>query len=308
MKTATDKRSKIIKRAAAIIAAVTAANIIISYIVTVAVCAVIFGRYETVYDISDDAARSRELVSFKSGDNLLQGYYYGLPDSEVLAVIVPGFHAGADGYTGLAMRLLDTGYSVFSFDPTGCNLSEGDSSVGFSMELLDLREALDFIDENDKFGNDDVVLIGHSMGGYAAACVSGFGYETSAIVTVSGVNSAMEGIIGGAYRSIGALAYTNYPNLFLCQTFSFGADVVSLRADRTIESSGIPTLVIHGRSDEQYPSDRFSIYSHMSEMNCDTVTFALVDGGHTDLLIDADGHAVSGTYDMIAQFIAGNLK
>ena len=308
MREKNEKRSLILKRIAIAAAAFIAFNIIASYAATVIVCSVIFERFDIAYDLPEEITDARELMTFERSGRVLQGYYYRSENSDTLIVIAPGFHAGADGYAHLAMSLLDSGYSVFSFDPTGCNMSEGDTSGGFPGELLDLAAALGFIDEKDSFGNEKVALIGHSMGGYAAACVSEFGYSASAIITVSGVNSAMEGMIGSSYNSIGAFAYTNYVNLYLYEAFGYGVKAASVRADKAVENSGIPTLVIHGSDDPDYPADRFSIYSHRSDIAAESVSFALVDGGHTDILIDDNGSVVSSTYELITDFLERSIE
>jgi len=282
-----------------------AINIVLSYPVTVVVYSLIFGRYDREYSLPDEITAAREEVCFASGENTLTGFLYRSDDSSVLVVIASGFAAGADRYSYLASSLVSEGYSVFGFDYSGCCASEGDHT-GFSQAALDLDAALDHIEQNSGYGNDHIVLIGHSMGGFAAACMPAFGHEPSAIVTVSGVNSALEGIMGKSVRFVGYAAYLNYPNLYMCEASRYGFELPALRANECIEASGVPALVIQGEDDAEYTLNEYSVYSHLSGTQSGNITCVTVSGGHTDLLLSEDGKAVESTLGIIADFIAEN--
>ncbi len=258
-----------------------------------------------------DMVMSRQQIYFDSGQNRLSAYCYDSEQKSALVVLCPGYTSGADDYLWQIKSLLDCGYGVFAFDTTGSFESEGSSSVGFSQELCDLDSALDYIELNSKLGYDDIILFGHSRGGYAVACVSLFGHSADAIVTVSGVNSAMEGIMDTSVNKIGQLAYANYPTLWLYQTAIFGADTVNVCADEQLSQSNTPTLVIQGKNDEQLPSDAFSIISHKEEITNDNVEYLLWDeknhDGHTTLLYDDYGRANTRLMEKIDEFIKQNI-
>ena len=261
-----------------------------------------------------DMVNSREKQEYYSGNNRLSGYLYrshGDNATGTLIVLAPGFHAGADDYLWQIKSLLDYGWSVFAFDATGSCDSEGDSYVGFPQVLWDMEATLDYIEENDRFGYDEIALMGHSRGGYAVCCALGSEYDISAVVTVSGVNSAMEGVIGSATEYVGPLAYGNYGFLWLYQAMLFGPETLNKNADEEISNSDVPVLVIHGAMDEDVPIDRYSIISHADEIESDRVEYVICSepdqDGHTDLLFDEDGTANRELMAQINDFLIRSI-
>lgn len=252
--------------------------------------------------------RQRLSVQYESGDALLTGYLYRAEgDGDTLVLLAPGFHARADSYLWQIRDLTERGWSVFAFDATGNGASQGDSYVGFSQIVYDLRATLNYIEKQNRFGYNEIVLLGHSQGGYGVCGVLAEEYDIGAVVTVSGVNSAMEGVVGLATSYIGPLAWGNYGFLWLYQGMLFDPRTVSLQAHDQLEQSRVPALVIHGSSDSQVPADRFSIYAHRDEVRRPEVEFLLWDedgyDGHTDLLFDPDGTANRELMERIHQFL-----
>ncbi len=256
----------------------------------------------------------REEVKYPSGENMLSGYLYkysGEYDKNALIVIAPGYNACCDSYIWQIHELLECGWSVFAFDSTGCCKSEGKSSIGFPQELCDIRATLDYLKEQDKFSYDDVVLLGHSRGGYAACCALAYDYDISAVVSVSGVNSAMDGIMSASVSKIGPLAYANYGFLWLYQTMLFGSETVNLRADKTISETDTPVLLIHGEDDNLIPANKYSIISHKDSLKGENVEFIMRshpdNSGHTNLLFDDDGTADDELIEIINEFLVKHI-
>lgn len=276
----------------------------------------IFTRYDSSDTISEkvpvELLDSRQQFRYKSGENLLSGYLYPAENSKTLVVLAPGYRAAAESYIWQIKSLTDYGWSVFAFDPTGSCESEGDSAIGFPQELCDLEATLKFINDNNSFDYQNVAILGHSRGGYAACCALSFNYDISAVITVSGVNSAMEGVMGHSEEYVGPLAYGNYGFLWLYQTMLFGAETVNLNADEEISNTDVPVLVIHGDNDTQVPMDKYSIISHRDEIKSDFVEYSVYskDGqdGHTDILFDADGTANRKLMAEINDFLAKSIS
>lgn len=234
----------------------------------------------------------RRSLRFSSGENTLQGYLYD-SDGSTLVVISIGHNASADDYLRQIECLLEYGRGVFIYDGTGTAESEGSSCMGFPQAVADLDAALTFLEENDRFGYEQIVLLGHSQGGYAVCCVLAHGHDIAAAVSVSGVNSAMEGVLAPSVDLLGILAYADYPFLWLYQASLFGADAVNADAAEVVANSDVPVLVIHGQGDTDIPAERFSIASHRAELTraeCRIYAEAGQDG-HTSILFDADGGA-----------------
>lgn len=234
----------------------------------------------------------RQSVRFPSGENTLQGYLYD-GSRDTLVVISIGHNASGDDYLWQIKSLLDYGWGVFIFDGTGAAESEGESCAGFPQAVSDLDAALTYLERNGRFGYRQTALLGHSQGGYAVCCVLTHGHEIAAAVSVSGVNSAMEGVLAPSTEAVGPFAYANYPFLWLYQASIFGAEAVNASAADAICASHIPVLIAHGQNDETVSADRFSILSHREEIpqaECRIYTEAGQDG-HTSVLFDADGTA-----------------
>ncbi len=312
------KKIKLKKVLIAIIIAITC-FCAVSLLATKIIYDSVFARYDCAVTEYPEAVREtvalRKEVTYPSGENMLSGYLYkysGENDKNTLIVISSGHNACADSYIWQIHELLERGWSVFAFDSTGCCKSEGASTIGFPQELCDMRATLDYLREQGSFSYDDVVLLGHSRGGYAACCALSYDYDISAVISVSGVNSAMDGIMSASVEKMGPVAYTNYGFLWLYQTMLFGGETVNLRADRAIAQTDTPVLLIHGAEDTLIPADKYSIISHKDSLKGENVEFIMRshpdNAGHTNLLFDEDGTADDELIEIINDFIIRRIK
>lgn len=270
----------------------------------------IFQRYDETVPVPaalQTMVQQRQTVSYPSGEYQLTGHLYRSTQGGGLVVWIPGFHAGADSYLWQIQSLLERGWSVFAFDPTGSCASEGKDQVGFAQILQDLEATLKYVENTEYFGYNELVLLGHSRGGYAAACALQSGYKIDAVVTVSAVDSTMDGVMSRAVEQAGPLVYGNYGFLWLYQTLLFGAQQVDLRASDCVAASDVPVLVIHGAADRQVPMDRYSLISHRDQITAPQVQYLIWDqpgsSGHTDLLFDQQGRANADLMAQICRFL-----
>ena len=294
------------------------AAVLVLTVVTFGITKIVYDNSFSRYDCRNtsfseplqETIASRIEKSYYSGENRLSGFLYQC-DSEnkkdALIVLVPGHNSCADGYLWQIQSLLEYGWSVFAFDATGCCNSEGKSSVGFAQRILDLNETLNYIENEERFGYNDIILLGHSVGGYAACCALKYDYDIAAAVSVSGINSAMEGTMGSATAYVGPLAYGNYGMLWLYQTMLFGSDMVNLRADKVILSTDTPILLVHGKDDTIVPYEKFSIISHIKETKNKNIEYIVQcspdNAEHTDILFDDDGTANDKLINQINEFL-----
>ena len=269
--------------------------IIISFVVTKTVYDSTFKRYDEFKTVPQNLVyltENRTEYTFKSGKNNLCGYLYG-DGGEGLVVLAPGFNAGADEYLPQIKSLVDYGWGVFSFDATGTCRSEGESAVGFSQILKDLHSALDFVEQNGRFGYNKIYLLGHSRGGWAVCSTLNDEYDITAAVSISSVNSSMDAIMQPVADKIGFLAYSNYPMLWIYQSMLFGSDTLALDASKEIEKSDVPVLVVQGEQDEKFTLEKYSVYSNIANKDIENVKTFLCeeDGfdGHTSLIFGENG-------------------
>ena len=112
--------------------------------------------------------------------------------------------------------------------------------------------------------------------------------------------------------AIGPLAYGNYGFLWLYQSMLFGAETTNLSAYEQIMDSGIPTLVVHGTADEDFPMDKNSIISHREQLCTPAVEYLTCDtpgqNGHTDLLFDPQGGANEELMTQISDFLERSIQ
>ena len=314
----TSEKKSMLKRVLIIIFAVLFSFSAASMLATKLIYDMIFVRYDVpdreVPTALSQMVADREVVSYEADGVTLEGCLYrcnGENAKDALVVIAPGFHAGADDYLWQIRSLLDYGWSVFAYDPTGSCNSQGESYVGFPQQLLDMDATLDYLEEKNRFGYEKIALLGHSRGGYAAACTLESEHDIDAVVTVSGVNSAMEGIMGHASAYVGPVAYGNYGFLWLYQVLLFGTDTVNASADAAISGSDVPVMIVHGAQDDQFPMDKNSIISHSDEIRSEGVEYVICStpgqDGHTDLLYGPDGAANAELMAQINGFLERSI-
>lgn len=269
----------------------------------------VFVRYDTPAQVPSslsEMVQARQECRFTSGENRLTGYYYGAVDPENahgLVVFAPGFHAGGDDYLWQIRALLDYGWGVFTFDNTGTLRSEGQNQIGFPQSVRDLDAALKYVENNGRFGYNELVLIGHSRGAYAACCVLAQNEDIAAVVSISGVNSAMEAIMQLSTQYAGPISYGNYGFLWLYQSLLFGSETLELQAADVIKQQDVPVLVVHGTLDTQIPADSCAIIAYRERFSASQTEFLFCDGGHTDLLYDPDGTANDALMAQIHDFL-----
>ncbi len=286
--------------------------IIASFLVTKIVYDGTFARYDVSVDVPpalEELVDKRQQITFLSGKNELSGYLYDA-DSDGLIILIPGYHASVDNYLWQIDALTKKGWAVFCFDTTGSCLSEGSSAIGFSQAVFDLRSALDFAEENGRFGYENIYLLGHSRGAYAACGVLSQDFDIKAAVAVSAVNSSMEAIIQPAESKIGVLAYVNYPFLAMYQNSLFGKELANIDAAHQIANSDTPVMIVQGSADDKYSKEKYSLYSHSFKYGSDNVEYFICDevgqDGHTSLLFDEDGSANDRLMDEIDRFFREN--
>ncbi len=266
-------------------------------------------RYSDVED-----SYSRELMSFYSGDNLLQGYLYGYGNENGLVVQAHGIGCCAEDYLAETLCFVDNGYAVFTYDNTGCGLSEGDSMVGLQQAVYDNDAALTFIESDTRFDNLPVLLYGHSWGAYAVTAGLNFSHDVAAVVSVSGFNKPVSMMIEWGRGTLGAFAYVEYPYVYIHQLTVFGSDV-GLSAVDGINSTDTPVLIVHGTNDETVPGSSVGTIAYRDEITNPNVQYKLCDeeghNGHSDLFLSESAveysRELTDEYERLQEQYGGDL-
>ena len=229
----------------------------------------------------------RELKTFYSDGVKLQGYYYPARAPKGLTVVCHGIHAGADDYLPIIEYMVNSGYSVFSFDYKGTYDSEGDSTVGMCESLVDLDHALSYIESESEFNGLPITLIGHSWGGYAVASVLPLHKRVVSCATIAAPNNGYTLILEKGEQYGGQLASKGIPEVFLnvYQKILFGK-YTEYDAVKGINGTSVPVLIAHGDGDNIINIGLQAIYAHRQEIRSDNVEYYLttgVQGGHDEI-------------------------
>ena len=274
------KRKSRAKRIAIIVAASLVGVSVASVVSTICIYDSFFERYERPdyelypglysYDRIKDSLK-REELKIKSGENQLAGYYYPAENPRALAVLAHGFHAGADDYLPLIEAIVNRGYSVLTYDVTGVYSSEGDDGVGMCQPLCDMDNVLKFADSTAPFANMPKVVIGHSLGGYAASSVLALHSDIKAAALLAPINDATSVMLETAEKYAGKIVYSSKPIFSAYQKYIFG-DYVNYNGVVGINSTNIPVLIAQGVDDDIISADRQSITAHLDELTNPNVT------------------------------------
>lgn len=118
----------------------------------------------------------------------LQGYfyYYDNPRKDRLIVFDHGMGYGHVAYMKEIELIARRGYTVFTYDHTGCRESEGESIVGFAQSLCDLDYAVNDVRTVEGYRDVPISVIGHSWGGFAALNISALHKDIESCVSISG--------------------------------------------------------------------------------------------------------------------------
>lgn len=253
-----------------------------------------FSRHDTPSDdthaflrVSDIDAYPREEVTFNSNENVLKGYVYHQDNAHALVVIVHGLGGGSDSYLAHMRWFFDEGFSVFMFDATGSYGSEGDSTNGFPQILIDLEYALDYIKTHEAIKDLDLLLFGHSWGGYAALNSPHLSSDVKAIVSVSAPSNASDMIYEQAEKSLGFFIHFQKPFLNLYQRMRFN-EYATLDGIDAVNTHNVPLFIIHGSQDEMVDINGSAAMARKDEVTADTFEWLIIEGegknNHTQLL------------------------
>ena len=123
---------------------------------------------------------------------LLKGYlyYYGEINKDKLVVFDHGIGAGHLAYFKEIEYLASQGYTVCSYDHTGCVDSEGEGILGFAQGINDLDHVLNKLEADERFKDSKIRLVGHSWGGYNVMNIAMFHPSVSHVISLAGFVSA----------------------------------------------------------------------------------------------------------------------
>jgi uncharacterized protein len=180
------------------------------------------------------------LASYPFGNRMEKIHGWWIPSQKnnsktVLYLHGNGLNIGANAEQ--ASRFHRLGLSVFLFDYRGYGKSEGDFPSETSV-YLDAERAWDYLVEERKIAPQDILIYGHSLGGAIAIDLAIHNPGASGLIVQSSFTSTLE------------MARRNW------WTAVFPVDILMTQqfdSIRRVPDLKLPTLYIHGNSDELIP-------------------------------------------------------
>jgi uncharacterized protein len=227
-------------------------------------------RYFTAKDFPNIEA---DEVEFTSRRNLkLRGaFYYDEKVNPYKGVLVfpHGIGAGHHAYMHLIEQFTQHGFIIFSYDNTGCELSEGSSIRGIPQAILDLDDALAYLDQTT-YADKPRFVVGHSWGAYAALRAPFLSNKVKKVIAIAPFNDVGE-LLG---KYVPFMRYLK-PFIRIVHRLQFQHRLVNVSSANLLKKTRIPTLVISGEYDDDIPLK--GNYSHFkrAEKKNDNVTVML---------------------------------
>lgn len=200
-------------------------------------------------DFPDLELRRCELISNK-GDKLAAYKYQkkGIEPKAVL-VMVHGLCGSHRNYLDLCDYFAGHGYTIFTYDSTGSGESEGKKVGGFAQGLADLDYVLRFVKKQEEYKGLQILLMGHSWGGYCVGSVLKFHPDVKAVVDISGFDSIPGILKQYAEMHIGKTAPLLMPYVSLYEKICWGK-YSGICACDGFANSDARVMIIHSSDDK----------------------------------------------------------
>ena len=146
------------------------------------------------YCAADFPGLACERGSFQNSKNVtIRHFTYWYPgyDPGKLILFCPGMGPGHTAYLAEIETLCRAGCRVLTLDYTGCGDSGGERLPSVNAPVRDAMELLGLISPKE-----EVIPVGHSLGGYTALCIANLSAAVKRAVIISGFVSISDEMIG----------------------------------------------------------------------------------------------------------------
>lgn len=212
-----------------------------------------------------------QTATFSNGKKQLVGYLWNESGTRGLIVLAHGMGTSVSYHLPEIRHFADAGYKVFAFEYSGYGKSSG-HFYGFPQAVSDLKSAIAFINNSTL----PVILLGHSMGGYAVCAVSQcLSRPVGAIVAYAPFYSSGEAI---AEMTRGMPKWGQLLRFLILpvQYVLFGARH-SLNGVNGLRSANAPALILQGSRDDEVRCTGCSMYAHRGELADSHADFRLIE-------------------------------
>ena len=144
------------------------------------------------YETSDFPSMQERVISFKSKKLNVNGKIYSSKEASSykgLVILVHALGPGHKPYMKIINELILKDYLVLAYDTLGCELSEGKKVNGFTTSLINLNDCLNYVENDKELSSYPIILLGHSMGGYAVNNITRYKHKINGIISISSCNT-----------------------------------------------------------------------------------------------------------------------
>lgn len=205
-----------------------------------------------------------------------------------LIVLLHGFVGSKVGehrlFVKAARNFTEKGYAVFRFDFSGCGESDGDyADVTVTKQLKEVQAVLDYVSSLKEVDANNIILIGHSLGGAVASLTASMDKRIRKLILWSPVAKPYEdiaAIVGdAALQTAKVLGVFDYHGFYVSQLFL--EDLKSHYPLEAIRSYEGQLLVIHAAEDEDVPKENAVYYSESLKRGSTVNIRYIKDANHT---------------------------
>lgn len=197
-----------------------------------------------------DGLECTEYTFPSDNGQMLAGYLYSSGENQhAVLIIAHGFGGGGHNfYMDVADFFTKNGYYVFAYDATAMDKSEGTGLGGVPQGVIDLDNAISFVESNDGISDLPIVLFGHSWGGYCVSAVLTYHPEVKSVIECSGFNSSPDMFESGGKSQAGSVIYTMTPFIRLYERIKYGKYAANTAMDG-FDSTEAKVMIVHSADD-----------------------------------------------------------
>ena len=189
---------------------------------------------------------SREYSFENKNGYLLRGnfYYYDNPRTDKIVIFDHGLAPWHKSYLCEIERICRHGYVVYTYDHTGCGDSEGEHIMGLCGSLSDLDDCISELESLEALADKDIMVVGHSRGGYATLNIPAFHPCIKKIVAMSGFVS-----LDVMLRQLAPFVPFVRKHIFEIERKQ-NPEYVDCHASDSISRSDVAAMIIHSADDK----------------------------------------------------------
>lgn len=238
----------------------------------------LFSRYdmeEAVFYFSEKEfpGLRKNKFDFKNGrGERLSGYFFSYEGADESRIIVfdHGLSVGYRSYFREVETLCAAGYTVYTFDHTGCTESEGEGIHGFVGSLSDLDDCITALKK--EFPHKPISVVGHSRGGYSTMNIPALHPDIKHAVAISGFPSVKDmhaQLIPAFAKKVRALVYSIEEE--------DSPKYAGASAIESLKQTDTKVLFIHS-ADDRVVSKKHYEKLHSALKDVPNISFLLLDG------------------------------